>query len=143
MKNADLFFMAVIVVAALSAVCATRWMSGRSAEATLTAHEWLHTQLHLTEAQHEALEPVEAQFAEKERRLVDQLHAANRDLASAMGEDKAYTPRVAAAVEMVHHRMGDLQKASIEHVFAMRSVLTKEQSDKLLELAQRTLEQVP
>ena len=39
--------------------------------------------------------------------------------------------------------MGELQKASIEHVFAMRSVLTPEQSDNLLELAQRTLEQVP
>jgi Spy/CpxP family protein refolding chaperone len=143
MKNIALFFIAVISVAALSAICATRWMSGRSVEPTLTAHEWLHSQLHLTEAQHEALEPVEAQFAEKESRLVDQLHAANLDLARIMGEDKAYTPRVAAAVEMVHHRMGDLQKASIEHVFAMRSVLTPEQSDKLLELARRTLEQTP
>jgi Spy/CpxP family protein refolding chaperone len=143
MKNIPLFFLVVIATAALSAVCATRWVAGRSVEPTLTAHEWLHTQLHLTEDQHKALEPVEAQFAAKERSLVDQLHAANRDLARAMGEDRAYTPRVAAAVEMVHHRMGDLQKASIEHVFAMRSMLTKEQSDKLLELAQRTLEQVP
>ena len=143
MRNIALFFVAVIAAAALSAVFATRWASSRSAEPALTAHEWLHSQLHLTEAQHEALEPVEAQFAEKERQLVGQLHAANMDLARVMGEDKAYTPRVAAAVEMVHHRMGDLQKASIEHVFAMRSVLTKEQSDKLLELAQRTLEQVP
>lgn len=143
MKNIALFFLAVIAAAALSAICAARWMSGRSVEPTLTAHEWLHTRLHLTEAQHKALEPVEAQFAERERSLVDQLHAANRDLARAMGEDKAYTPRVAAAVETVHHRMGELQKASIEHVFAMRSVLTPEQSDNLLELAQRTLEQVP
>jgi len=143
MRSIALFFVAVIAVAALSAFCAVRWMAGRSSGVPASAHEWLHKELQPTEAQHEALEPIEAQFDEKQRRLVAQLHAANLDLARIMGEEKAYTPRVAAAVEMVHHCMGDLQKASIEHVFAMRSVLTPEQSDKLLKLAQRALEQTP
>ena len=141
MKNITLFFITVIAVAALSAICAARWMSGRTSEPAMAAHEWLHSQLRLTEAQHEALEPIEAQFAGREKDLVGQLHSANLDLSRIMGEDKAYTPRVAAAVECVHHCMGELQKASIEHVFAMRSVLTPEQSDKLLTLAQRSLEQ--
>jgi hypothetical protein len=57
-----------------------------------------------------------------------------------MGEEKGYGPRVAACVEVVHQRMGDLQKASIEHVFEMRSVLSPEQGDKLLTLAQKILE---
>jgi Spy/CpxP family protein refolding chaperone len=143
MKNVVLFFVAVIVIAALSAFCAVRWMSGRSAETPVAAHEWLHAELRPTEAQHKALEPIEGEFAEKQRRLVAQLHAANLDLARIMGEEKAYTPRVAAAVEQVHHCMGNLQKASIEHVFAMRSVLTPEQGDKLLKLAQRALEETP
>jgi hypothetical protein len=65
------------------------------------------------------------------------------ELARAIKEDKAYTPRVAAAVEHVHHCMGDLQKTSIEHVFAMRAVLSPEQGEKLLSLAQRALEQSP
>lgn len=143
MKNVVLFFVAVIVIAAASAFCAVRWMAGRSAETPVAAHEWLHKELQPTEAQHKALEPIEAEFAEKQRRLVAQLHAANLDLARIMGEEKAYTPRVAAAVEHVHHFMGDLQKASIEHVFAMRSVLTPEQGDKLLKLAQRVLEETP
>lgn len=143
MKNVALFFAAVIAVAGLSAFCAMRWMAGRSVEVSVSAHEWLHKELQPTEAQHKALEPIEAEFAAKQRRLVAQLHSANLDLARIMGEEKAYTPRVAAAVEQVHHCMGDLQKASIEHVFAMRSVLTPEQSDKLLKLAQRALEQTP
>ena len=37
-------------------------------------------------------------------------------------------------------RMGDLQKASIEHVFEMRTVLSPEQGDKLLALARKILE---
>lgn len=143
MKNLALLFVTVIVAAALSAFCATHWMTSRSTDPLVAGHEWLHSELQLTEAQQNALEPIEAQFAEKQRRLIEQLHAANLDLARVMAEDKAYTPRVAAAVEMVHHRMGDLQKASIEHLFAMRSVLTPDQSDKLLKLAQRALEQTP
>lgn len=143
MRNSAPFFLVVIAVAALAAFCATHWMAGRSPEISIVAHEWLHKELQPTEAQHRALEPIEAQFTEKQRLLVDRLHAANVDLARIIGEEKEYTPRVAAAVETVHHCMGDLQKASIEHVFAMRSVLTPEQSDKLLKLAQRALEQAP
>ena len=143
MKNIVPFFLVVIVVAAVSAFCATHWMASRSTETSIAAHEWLHKELQPTEAQHEALEPIEAQFAEKQRLLVNRLHAANLDLARIISEEKKYTPRVASAVEMVHHCMGDLQKASIEHVFAMGSVLTPEQSDKLLKLAQRALEQAP
>jgi len=143
MKNVALFFVAVIAVAALSAFCAVRWMPGHPAEAPVSAHDWLHKELQPTDAQHKALEPIEAQFAEKQRQLVAQLHSANLELARIIGEEKGYTPRVAAAVEQVHHCMGDLQKASIEHVYAMRSVLTPEQGDKLLKLAQRALEQTP
>jgi len=143
MKNLALFFVAIIAVAAFSAFCAVHWMAGRPTEAPVSAHDWLHKELQPTDAQHKALEPIETQFAEKQRQLVAQLHAANLDLARVIGEEKGYTPRVAAAVELVHHCMGDLQKASIEHVYAMRSVLTPEQGDKLLKLAQRALEQTP
>ena len=143
MRSIALFFVAVIAVAALSAYCAVHWMAGHSSAVPVSAHEWLHTELQPTEAQHKALEPIETQFAEKQRQLVAQLHSANLELARIIGEEKGYTPRVAAAVEHVHHCMGDLQKASIEHVYAMRSVLTPEQGDKLLKLAQRALEQAP
>lgn len=142
MKAVALFFLTVIAVAALSSFCTLRWVAAHP-PASLDAHAWLHRELDLSEAQHAALEPVEAGFAAKQQTLTEHLHAANHELAQAMGEDKAYTPRVAAAVEMIHHRMGDLQKASIEHVFEMRAVLNPEQSDKLLHLAQEALEANP
>ena len=142
MKKLVLFFVAVIAVAVAASWCTLHWTEPRNETVSdVAAHEWLHRELALTPAQHEALEPIEAKFTVRQRQLVDDLHAAQRALAHAIADDKAYTPRVAAEVERVHHCMGELQKASIEHVFDMRAVLTREQGDKLLALAQRALEQ--
>ena len=142
MRKTLLFLVAIAAVAALAAYGTLRF-SHRVTEDEVTSHAWLHHELNLTEAQLKMLEPVEAEFGDRQKQLAEALRDANRKLARAMGEDKAYTPRVAAAVEQVHHCMGDLQKASIEHVFAMRTGLSSEQGDKLLILAQKALEQSP
>ena len=142
MKKALFFLLTIAAVAALAAYGTLRWSHHATAD-DVASHEWLHRELNLTDAQLKALEPIEASFGAKQRQLAETLHEANRELARALAEDKAYTPRVTAAVEHVHHRMGDLQKASIEHVFAMRAELTPEQGDKLLVLAQKALEQSP
>ena len=134
-----MFFVAVVVLAALAGF-ATLKVSSRGPREHVAAHDWLHRELKLTAEQERALEPIEAKFSVKERELAAALLEANRSLARIMGEEKNSTPRVAAAVEVVHQRMGDLQKASIEHVFEMRTVLSPEQGDKLLALAQKILE---
>lgn len=143
MKTVFGFFVAVIAVAVLSAFCTLQWKAAHPPTAPADSHEWLHDQLKLTPAQHAALDPVEARYAHKQHLLMGQLHDANRELARAMGEEKAYSPAVSAAVEKIHQRMGEMQKLSIEHVFEMRQVLTPEQGDKLLHLAQQALESPP
>lgn len=143
MKKVALFLFAIAAVAAIACYFTLRMSQRHVTSDEIASHEWLHRELKLTEAQHKALEPIEQGFGEKQRRLAEALREANRQLARAMAEDKAYTLRVAAAVERVHHCMGELQKVSIEHVFAMRAVLTPEQGDKLLILAQQALEQSP
>jgi len=142
MKKIILFLVAIAAVAALAAYGTMHWAHRVTAD-EVTSHEWLHHELNLSEAQLKALAPIEIKFGERQRQLAAAMREANRQLARTMAEDKAYTPRVAAAVEHVHHCMGDLQKASIEHVFAMREVLSPEQGDKLLVLAQKALEQSP
>lgn len=143
MKRAVLLLLTIAAVAALACYTTLRLSKPHLTVDDVTSHEWLHHELNLTDAQLKALEPVEAQFGEHQRQLANALHEANRQLAQVMAEDKAYTPRVAAAVEHVHHSMGDLQKVSIEHVFAMRAKLSPEQGDRLLELAQKVLEDSP
>ncbi|ACB77673.1 Spy/CpxP family protein refolding chaperone [Opitutus terrae] len=137
------FFVAVIAVAALSSFCTLRWVAAQPSPLSTDAHEWLHAELNLTPEQRKAIEPIETRFAAREKQMKAQMRDANHALAVAIGRGKAYSPEVSAAVEKIHHIMGELQKASIEHVFEMREVLTPEQADKLLNLAQRALDQEP
>lgn len=143
MKKVVTFFLAVVAVAALAAWGTLAWTKKHAAENPVSAHAWLHRELQLTMDQREALAPIESAFAAKQRQLTNNLHEANARLADLMAEDKAYTPRVAAAVGKVNDCMAQLQQASIEHVFAMRAVLTPDQGDSLLALARQVLEQSP
>lgn len=137
-----LFAMAV-VVAAVSSFCTLRWVATRPPIVSADAHDWLHKELHITPEQHKALEPIETRFAEKERMHRELMQAANRQLAAALRKGDANAPEIAAAVHQIHLHMGELQKDSIEHLFEMRAVLTPEQSNKLLQLAEKALEDSP
>lgn len=143
MKTILAFFAAVVAVAALSSFCTWRWAASRPAAGSVDAHEWLHKELRVTAAQHKALEPIEARYAERERAIREKMRQANQELAAAIAKSKGYSPEVAAAVEKVHQHMGELQKASLEHLFEMRTVLTPEQGERLFQLAHDALEKLP
>jgi Spy/CpxP family protein refolding chaperone len=146
MKKLIGFFLLIIVVAAAAAFCTGRIMTARGsccATASASAHDWLHDQLQLTPEQQKALEPIEARFHEDYQRANAQLLDANRELARTLGQTKDFSPEVTAAIEKVHHRMGALQKLSIQHIFEMKPLLTPEQNDRLLHYAQQALENSP
>ena len=138
MKPTVLFFIVVTGVAAISAIATRQWIDRKPATAE-SVHDWLHNQLDLTEEQSEALEQIEESYAKEERPLREAFAAANRDLAALIREEGAYTPKVALAVEHVHHQMGELQKLSIEHLFTMASVLDPPQKEKLIHYAELAL----
>jgi Spy/CpxP family protein refolding chaperone len=96
-------------------------------ERTPSLHEMLHDELDLTPAQDEEIEALERDFGTRRRALETEMRAANGELAAAMREEHAYGPRVTAAVERFHAAMGELQSATMAHVFAMREVLTPAQ----------------
>ena len=109
----------------------------------IDAHVWLHEQIGITDEQHQKLSEVEKNFAEKQKVLREKIHVGNLELAAAMLEDKAFSKRVAAAVERIHHAQGELQKLTIEHIFDMQTVLTPQQAEKLNKLAADALIQNP
>jgi Spy/CpxP family protein refolding chaperone len=92
-------------------------------------HEVVHERLDLSQEQTRRIEAIEADFGMRRRALEIEMQAANAELATAIREEHGYGPRVTAAVERFHHAMGGLQSETIEHVFAMREVLTPEQQD--------------
>lgn len=142
MRIVILFFAMVVGVAAVSALV-TRQFVERPPESQEALHRWLHERLDLTPDQKESLKKIEDRFAVEEQRLRDDLAQANRDLAVAISEDGSYTPRVSAAVERVHLQMGELQKLSIEHLFEMTTVLSPEQSARLMQYAEMALTEAP
>jgi Spy/CpxP family protein refolding chaperone len=143
MKRVVLFLAVIAAVAALASYATLHFSRDDVTPDEVTSHEWLHRELNLTDAQLKELEPIEAKFGERQRSLAEAMQVAKHHLAEVIAEDKAYTPRVSAAVEHVHHCMGELQKVTIEHVFAMRAVLSPKQGDRLLILAEKALEQTP
>lgn len=144
MKKITGFFLLIVLVAGVAAFCTARFTASCSScsvnTASCTPHEWLHDQLNLTPEQKKAFEPIEARFHEEYQRANAQLLEANRELARTLGQTKEFSPEVAAAIEKVHHRMGELQKLSIQHIFEMKTVLTPEQFERLLHYAQQALE---
>jgi Spy/CpxP family protein refolding chaperone len=119
---------AVAFAAALAAIWLSRSLAVRHHPQGGELHALMHEQLDLDPAQRASIEQLERQFAERRQLLDAQLRQANAQLAAAMAGEHAYGPRVAKAVDRSHMAMGDLQKATLSHVFAMRAVLKPAQA---------------
>jgi Spy/CpxP family protein refolding chaperone len=91
-------------------------------------HRLMHETLNLDPAQKQKIEALEADFAHQREDLDARLRYANAALADAMASEHTYGPKVAMAVDHCHMAMGDLQKATLRHVFAMRAVLRPDQA---------------
>lgn len=91
-------------------------------------HQLVHEELRLSPDQTQRIEGLERDYDARRSALEAEMRAANADLAQAMGQEHAYTPRVRAAIDRFHMAMGELQKQSILHVLAMRRVLTPTQA---------------
>jgi hypothetical protein len=59
---------------------------------------------------------------------------ANSELAESILKDKSYSPSVEKSVAEIHSAMGQLQKATLEHIFELKEVLDAEQYERLIEL---------
>ena len=62
------------------------------------------------------------------------IQLANRELAEKILKDKSYSPSVEKSVAEIHNAMGQLQEATLEHIFELRDVLDPAQYERLIEL---------
>lgn len=122
----------ITIVLALSAGFGGVWLGKMVLHAEPrqpTLHEVIHKELRLNAKQEQRIAALEADYAVKRRALEAEMRAANAELAAAIREEHGYGPRVTAAVERFHGAMGRLQTVMIQHVFAMREVLTPAQRE--------------
>jgi len=116
------------VVAALASALATWASASWIHRAPPSLHAVVHEQIDLSPDQEVRIEALEASFAQERRRLEGELRAANGEMVAAISANQGDTPEVQAAVDHFHDAMGDLQKATLAHVFQMRAELTPEQA---------------
>lgn len=119
------------VVLTLAAAIGGTWIGSRyiyDQRHQASLHEFVHEKLRLSGVQKQRIEVLEQGFAIKRRAREAELRAANAELAQAIQIRHEYSMEVQMAVERFHHAMGELQKETILHILAMRTVLTPEQA---------------
>jgi Spy/CpxP family protein refolding chaperone len=130
MSGAGRYVLVALVAAAvaLGASWAARNLMAPHGHSGGELHAIMHQQLQLDADQEAKVEALEKSFAGRRGELEGKLREANAELAQAMASEHQYGPRVAAAVDHAHMAMGDLQKATLEHVFTMRALLRPDQA---------------
>ena len=120
-----------VILAALAAgggasLCAYYVISHQTAGPSL--HDMVHRDLDLTPEQTRRLDAIEEKYAVERKVLEADVRAANRELAAAIRQGHKESPEVEAAIDHLHMAMGELQKATVAHVFDMRAVLSPQQA---------------
>jgi Spy/CpxP family protein refolding chaperone len=128
--RANLRYVLVALVSAAMALAASHFARGVMVadHGGSELHQLMHDRLDLTAVQQSKIDRLEADFAQRRKALDAQMRQTNADLAKAMASEHQFGPKVAGAVDRSHMAMGDLQKETLAHVFAMRAVLTPEQA---------------
>ena len=120
--------LAAVLLAALAgilgALAADRWFASPGPSGL---HDFVHEQLELTADQDDRLDRLEERYAIENAQLELAVRRANAGLAAAMDREHEYGPGVSAAIDQVHISLGELQKSTVRHVFAMREILDDNQ----------------
>ncbi|MEO8467206.1 MAG: periplasmic heavy metal sensor [Gammaproteobacteria bacterium] len=111
----------------------------REGRAPQQLDELLHHRLSLSAAQVQHLTALEADFAVRRTQFESQMRAANRDIAGAITVRHAYDAEAQAAVDRLHRAMTELQETTIQHVIAMRALLTPDQVQQFDQTVEQAL----
>ena len=120
----------IVFAAAIAGVWIGRAVLVPKPVADSELHALLHDQLNLDAAQHARLDALEAQFAVRRKALELEMRADNAKLAAAIEAEHGFGPQVSGAIDQSHMAMGQLQKETLEHIFAMRALLRPDQAAK-------------
>jgi hypothetical protein len=118
----------IAFLAAIAGVLVGRMLVDTPRADETELHALLHREAKLTAEQERKLHAIETRFAERRETLELEMKAANIRLAQAIEAEHGYGPRVTTAIDDTHRVMGELQKETLEHLFAMRGVLDREQT---------------
>lgn len=113
---------------AFAGVFVGRAVLDRKEVSAFEVHSQIYLKLNLRPEQHAQLASVEAAFNSRRRLMEKQMREASQRLAVAIEVEHGYGPQVTKAIDDIHLVMGDLQKETVQYLFAMRAVLDDKQT---------------
>lgn len=120
---------AVAFLAALAGVGLGRHFMPQSPQVN-ELHHLMHEELNLDPAQEQRIHALELHYNARRAALEHEMRQDNALLAAAIRAEHGYGPKVSAAIDRSHHAMGELQKETLRHVFAMRNELRPDQAKR-------------
>ena len=140
----QLLLIAIIaLLAGIAGVAIGRAILPRPAPASTDFHRFVHEGLDLDASQHAALARIELRFTARRQELDLELRRNNARLALAIDDEHGDGPKVRAAVDQTHIAMGEIQKDTLAHVFAMRKILRPDQTARFDAALVRALTEEP
>ena len=124
----SLVIAAIAFLAAIAGVFVGRSLVRGPEQPGAELHALLHDGLDLDAGQKTALADLERRFALRRQALELELRADNARLAAAIEAEHGDGPRVREAVDRSHAAMGELQKETLAHIFAMRQIMRPDQT---------------
>ena len=118
----------IAFLAAVAGVFVGRLLVDTPKPSEAELHTLLHSELTLSADQEKRLQAIETKYSGRREALELEMRASNIRLAQAIEAEHGYGPRVTKAIDETHEVMGELQKETLRHLFAMRSVLDRDQA---------------
>jgi Spy/CpxP family protein refolding chaperone len=123
---------AIMILVTAFAAAAAGWAGVRyglnQSEQSENIDATLHHELGLSPDQDRRLEVLEKTFSQDRALLQKQMRAANVELARSITQEHAYEPGARRSIDHFHVAMRALQEKTIQHVLAMRALLTPSQA---------------
>jgi len=105
-------------------------------------HDQIHDKLVLDSTQNQKLHELEFTFEHKQKAIELRMKKANVRLRTAMQLSHEMSPEVIAAKQEYVQTLDDLQTLTIEHIFAMRSLLNETQATRFDKIVQRSFRDI-
>ena len=118
------------VIGGLGGVWAGLALAGNEPVPNGSLHQFVHHDLELSAAQEDRIEVLEADFARRRMVIEADMAQARQAMGIALLDRGQITSEVEAQAHAFHDAMGQLQIETLNHIVAMRDVLTPEQREQ-------------
>lgn len=135
--SASLLMIIVLVTGFTALYIGQRYFTNgqdRADQSNVDMHSFFHDQLGIEGEPNAQLAEIEHRYNDRRQDLEVIIREANRELADVIMNTSTYSPEVQQVIDKIHTAMGQLQKATVEHLFEMRTVLTDEQNQRFQQL---------